>query len=88
MEDRVSRRDVLRAVAGAGVAAGVTATAGCFGGEAADVEGWPQFGRDAANTGYVPDDAAVIGDVEAEWVFPEVGQVGSLPEVADGSIYF
>lgn len=83
-----SRRRVL--AAGTAAAAGL---AGCEGGDrgdddfpeaVSDTTGWPAFGHDSANTGYVP--ASPVTDPGEAWQ-TDIGLPPLGPTLADGTLY-
>jgi outer membrane protein assembly factor BamB len=86
----IDRRTLFRAAVGAAVAAGgLRSLAGVAGAQtAADRDpGWPQFGFDAANTGYNPSTAGPKRDVHARWTVDTGTPVRTGPVVSAGTVY-
>lgn len=85
------RRQFCKAVAAGGLGA---TSAGCLSvpthetsGSDASRDGWPSFGRDAANTGVAPDD---VGPATSHVDWRTLGDGASIsgsPTVADGTVY-
>jgi outer membrane protein assembly factor BamB len=81
-----TRRDALRTVGGAIVGGTLFhgTTADIATGQSGSGESWPQYGYDAANTGYAPENTPVFDSVSIKW---EYGGGSSPPAVVDGSVY-
>lgn len=50
-------------------------------------ESWPQFGYDAANTGYAPENTGPGGRIQEKWSVQLLGSVENSPVVSDGTVY-
>ncbi|GAB3314015.1 hypothetical protein GCM10027355_06530 [Haloplanus salinarum] len=48
---------------------------------------WPQFGFNAANDGYAPENAGPVANVTERWQFETGGSVEHQPSVVDGTVY-
>jgi outer membrane protein assembly factor BamB len=87
MTREVGRRRFLGATGGVLVGGRLLTSASGTSAATQATEAWRQFGYDASNTGYAPDNTGPVEDIEEQWTFEAGSAVESSPAVADGTVY-
>lgn len=80
---QLNRRSVLAGIGTIIFTSGISTRKGI----ADDGTNWPQYQRNASNTGYNPESTGPIDDVQKQWEFNAQSEIYTAPAVVDETIY-